>query len=77
MVVFQSMQASVIDCPYTSTWGNVKRFRGGLVTKAHRWLYHATLGSRVIKKKKRHLGTRGKRPEIRAAAKRTGNNFKG
>ena len=30
---------------------NVKRFRGGLVVKAHRWLYHSTLGSRVIKKK--------------------------
>ena len=31
---------------------NVKRFRGGLVFKAHRLLYHSTLGSRVIKKKK-------------------------
>ena len=31
----------------------VKRFRGGLVFKAHRWLYHSTLGSRVIKKKKK------------------------
>ena len=30
---------------------NVKRFRGGLVFKAHRLLYHPTLGSRVIKKK--------------------------
>jgi len=27
-------------------------FRGGLVFKAHRWLYHSTLGSRVIKKKR-------------------------
>ena len=27
-----------------------KRFRGGLVFKAHRWLYHSTLGSSVIKK---------------------------
>ena len=34
---------------------NVKRFRGGLVFKAHRWLYHSTLGSIVIKKKKRSL----------------------
>ena len=33
---------------------NVKRFRGGLVFKAHRLLYHSTLDSRVIKKKK-HL----------------------
>jgi len=27
---------------------NVKRFRGGLVFKAHRLLYHSTLGLRVI-----------------------------
>jgi len=32
---------------------NVQRFRGGLVFKAHRLLYHSTLGSRVIKKKKK------------------------
>ena len=31
---------------------NVKRFRGGLVFKAHRLLYHSTLGLRVIEKKK-------------------------
>jgi len=31
----------------------VKRFRGGLVFKAHRLLYHSTLGLRVIKNKKR------------------------
>jgi len=35
---------------------NVKRFRGGLVFKAHRWLYHSTLGSRVRKKKKNPCG---------------------
>ena len=29
----------------------MERFRGGLVSKAHRLLYHSTLGSRVIKKK--------------------------
>ena len=28
---------------------NVKRSRGGLVFKAHRLLYHSTLGLRVIK----------------------------
>ena len=28
-----------------------ERFRGGLVFKAHRLLYHTTLGWRVIKKK--------------------------
>ena len=32
---------------------NVKRFPGGLVFRAHRLLYHSTLGSRVIKKKRR------------------------
>ena len=30
---------------------HLTRFLGGLVFKAHRWLYHTTLGSRVIKKK--------------------------
>ena len=30
---------------------NEKRFRGGLVCKAHRLVYHSTLGLRVIKKK--------------------------
>jgi len=30
----------------------VQRFRDGLVFKAHRLLYHSTLGVRVIKKKK-------------------------
>jgi len=35
---------------------NVKRFRGGLVFKAHRLFYHSTLGSRVIKKKKKEVG---------------------
>jgi len=29
---------------------NVHRFRGGLVFKAHRLLYHSTLGLRVIQK---------------------------
>ena len=32
---------------------NVKRFLGGLVFKAHRLLYHSTLGLRIIKKKKK------------------------
>ena len=31
---------------------NVQRFRGGLVYEAHRLLYHSTLDSRVVKKKK-------------------------
>ena len=32
---------------------NVQRFRRGLVFKAHRHVYHSTLGLRVIKKKKK------------------------
>ena len=30
-----------------------RAFRGGLVFKAHRLLYHSTLGVRVMKKKKK------------------------
>jgi len=33
---------------------NVQRFRGGLVFKARRLLYHSILGLRVIKKKKKN-----------------------
>ena len=40
--------------PEQLLYRNGKRFRGGLVFKAHIWLYHFTLGSRVIKKKKKH-----------------------
>jgi len=36
---------------------HVKRFRGGLVFKPHRLLYHSTLGLRVIKKKNKSLHT--------------------
>ena len=36
----------------TTTSQNVQRFRGGLVFKAHRLVYHSTLGLIVIKKKK-------------------------
>jgi hypothetical protein len=36
---------------------NAERFRGGLVFKAHILLYHSTLGSRVIKKKKKYKET--------------------
>ena len=31
----------------------LKRFRGGIVFKAHRLVYHSTLGWRVMKKKRR------------------------
>ena len=34
---------------------NVQQFRDGLVFKAHRLLYHSTLGLRVIKKKKKSV----------------------
>ena len=33
----------------------MKRFRRGLALKAHSLLYHSTLGSRVVKKKRRDL----------------------
>ena len=38
---------------------NSGRFRGGLVFKAHILLYHSTLGSRVMKEKKKGLGRQG------------------
>ena len=55
--------ASIVTFPDFPLWllqeqllsRNVKRFRGGLVFKAHRLLYHSTLGLRVIKKKRNHL----------------------
>ena len=51
----------------------MQRFRGGLVLKAHRLLYHSTLGLRVIKKKKNfrvqvwELGVMVSREAARAA----------
>jgi len=33
---------------------NLTWFRGGLLFKAHRLLYHSTLGLRVMKKKKKN-----------------------
>ena len=44
---------------------NVQRFRGGLVFKAHRLVYHSTLGLRVITKKKRR--TSWSSPSARAS----------
>ena len=35
---------------------NVERCRGGLVLKAHRWLHHSTLASRVIQQKRSMRG---------------------
>jgi len=42
---------------------NVNRFRGGLVFKAHRLVYHSTLGLGVLKKKKR-IGTLNPEPTL-------------
>ena len=39
----------------TTTYRNVQWFRGGLVFKAHRLVYHPPLGLRVIKKKRQYL----------------------
>jgi len=39
---------------------NVERFRGGFVFKAHRLLYHSTLGLMVKKKKKKKKVPRGR-----------------
>ena len=47
---------------------NVKRFRGGLVFKAHRLLYHSTLGSRVIQKKVAGGRALKKRNTLRSAS---------
>jgi hypothetical protein len=33
----------------------VTRFRGGLVVEAHRLVYHSTLGSRVLKKRRKDV----------------------
>jgi len=47
------------EAPDRLLFRNVKRFRGGLVCKAHRLLYRSTLGLRVIKKKHReHVARR-------------------
>ena len=47
-----------LPCP-VGTHRIVKRFRRGLVCKAHRLWYHSTLGSRLIKKKTQ-VGTRSR-----------------
>jgi hypothetical protein len=38
--------------PYTLLHRNVERFQGELVFKAHRLMYHSTLGLRPIKQKR-------------------------
>jgi len=48
------MAPTSTESPQSLLSRNVERFRGGLVFKADRLLYHPTLGSRVMKKKKKH-----------------------
>jgi len=48
---------------------NVQRFRGGLVLKVHRLVYHSTLGLRVKKKKKKKKKVKVKsHPEVESGA---------
>ena len=42
---------------------NVQRFRDGLALKAHRLLYHSTLGLRVIQRESAHRVARAVAPE--------------
>ena len=50
--LYRAVQLSSSEQPLSR---NVERFRGGLVFKAHRLLYHSTLSLRVIKKKRKSL----------------------
>ena len=52
-LVGQLVQLSI---PEQLLYRNVQWFRGGLVFMVHRLLYHTTLGSRVINKKKNLVG---------------------
>jgi len=62
--------------PKPETWGQVlyikvKRFRGGLVFKAHRLVYHSTLGL-IVKKKKRTGDLGGEREAVGVLDSRAG-----
>ena len=46
---------------------NVQRFRGELVFKAHRLLYHSTLGLRVTKKKEKTRFSFAKHPGVQGS----------
>ena len=46
----------------------VKRFRGGLVFKAHRLVYHSTLGSRAMNKNRKSSALRGWASHLECAA---------
>ena len=51
LVVLTSLKPPQPKCGTKLLRRNVKRFRGGLVLKAHRLSYQSTLGLRVIKEK--------------------------
>ena len=48
------LRVAGVDGPGGVLRAHTSQFRGGLVFKAHRLLYHSILGLRVIKKRKRH-----------------------
>ena len=52
LVVLQALSRVV----WLGFWRLGKRFRGGLVFKAHKLVYHSTLGSRVITKVTAEMG---------------------
>jgi len=54
LVPLEICQPSFVEQSTLLLRRNAKRFRGGLVFKAHRLLYHATRGLRVKKKKKKN-----------------------
>jgi len=51
--VLHAQQAAWLACRGRALHRTVQRFRGGLAFKAHSFVYHSTLGLRVIKKKKK------------------------
>jgi len=53
---FAEMFRSATNAWFGYAVRNEKRFRGGLVFKAHRRVYHSNLGLKVIKKKKKSMG---------------------
>ena len=53
MLASMGMDMQQVQKTKQPLYRNVQRFRGGLVFKAHRCVYHITLGLRVMKKKKK------------------------
>ena len=58
--VAQVVEDGCVHLPVEPLHRNVLWYRGGLVFKAHRRMYHSTLGLRVIKKKTRRPARRGR-----------------